>query len=81
LRKPIENILLTLSSLLRTAKAWDYATGSISLSDLTLPRDGIKKEQRCFTAEEIGRIISAALEPFATIWALTAVLAHIIRES
>jgi integrase len=80
LRKPIENILLTLSSLLRTAKAWDYATGSISLSDLTLPRDGIKKEQRCFTAEEIGRIISAALEPFATIWALTAVLGLRVGE-
>lgn len=41
---------------------------------LTLPREGVKKEQRCFTAEEIGRIISAALEPFATIWALIAVL-------
>jgi integrase len=80
LRKTIENILLTLSSLLRTAKAWDYATGSISLSDLTLPRDGIKKEQRCFTAEEIGRIISAALEPFATIWALTAVLGLRVGE-
>jgi integrase len=80
LRKTIENILLTLSSLLRTAKAWDYATGSISLSDLTLPRDGIKKEQRCFTAEEIGRIISAALEPFTTIWALTAVLGLRVGE-
>ena len=80
LRKTIENILLTLSSLLRTAKAWDYATGSISLSDLTLPRDGIKKEQRCFTAEEIGRIISAALEPFATIWAVTAVLGLRVGE-
>jgi len=79
--KTIENILLALSSLLRTAKAWDYATGSISLSDLTLPRDGIKKEQRCFTAEEIGRIISAALEPFATIWALTAVLGLRVGEA
>jgi integrase len=79
-RKTIENILLTLSSLLRKAKAWEYATGSISLSDLTLPRDGIKKEQRCFTAEETGRIISAAPEPFATIWALTAVLGLRVGE-
>jgi hypothetical protein len=31
-RKTIENILLTLSSLLRTARAWGYATGSFSLS-------------------------------------------------
>ena len=79
-RKTIENILLTLSSLLRTAEAWEYAAGSISLSDLTLPRHGVKKEQRCFTAEEIGRIISAALEPFATIWALTAVLGLRVGE-
>jgi integrase len=62
------------------AKAWGYATGSISLSDPTLPRDGIKKEQRCFTAEEIGRVISAAPEPFATIWALTAVLGLRVGE-
>jgi integrase len=80
LRKTIENILLTLSSLLRTAKAWDYTAGGISLSDLTLPRDGVKKEQRCFTAEETGRIISAAPEPFATIWALTAVLGLRVGE-
>jgi integrase len=79
-RKTIENILLTLTSLLRKAKAWGYAAGSISFSDLTLPRDGIRKEQRCFTAEEIGRIISAAPEPFATIWALTAVLGLRVGE-
>jgi len=59
-RKTIENILLTLSSLLRTGKAWEYAAGSKSLSDLSLPHDGVKKEQRCFTAQEVGRIISAA---------------------
>ena len=79
-RKTIENVLLTLSSLLRKAKAWDYATSIVSLSDLTLPREGIKKEQRCFTAEEIGRIIGAASEPFATIWALTAVLGLRVGE-
>jgi integrase len=79
-RKTIENILMTLSSLFRTAKAWDYATGNYSHSDLTLPRNGVKKEQRCYTAEEIGRIISAAPEPFATIWALTAVLGLRVGE-
>jgi len=56
----MENIVLTRSSLLQTGKAWEYAAASISLSDLTLPYDGAKKEQRCFTAQEVGRIISAA---------------------
>jgi integrase len=79
-RKTIENVLLTLSSLLRTAKAWDYACGSFSLSGLTLPRNGVKKEQRCFTAEETGRIIFAASEPLATIWALTATLGLRVGE-
>jgi integrase len=79
-RKTIENVLLTLSSLLRTAKAWDYACGSFSLSGLTLPRNGVKKEQRCFTAVETGRIIFGASEPFATIWALTAMLGLRVGE-
>jgi integrase len=79
-RKTVENILLTLSSLMRVAKACGYATGGYSSSDLTLPREGVKKEQRYFSAEEAGRIIFAALEPFATIWALTAVLGLRIGE-
>lgn len=73
-RKTIENVLLTVSSIFRTAKAWDYACGKFSLADLTLPREGVKKEQRCFTASEVGRIIAAAEEPFGTIWAVTATL-------
>ena len=54
-RKTVENVLLTLSSILRVAKAWDYACGNFSLADITLPREGIKKEQRCFTDEEAGK--------------------------
>lgn len=79
-RKTVENVLLTLSSILRKAKAWEYACGSFSLADLTLPREGVKKEQRCFTDEEVGRILSAAQEPFATILAVTAFLGLRIGE-
>jgi integrase len=80
-RKTIENVLLTLSSILKKAKAWDHATGNFSFADLTLPREGVKKEQRCFSAEEVGRIIFAAKEPFATIWALVAVLGLRVGEA
>jgi integrase len=80
-RKTIENVLLTVSSILNKAKAWDYATGNFSFADLTLPREGVRKEQRCFTAEEAGRIIFAAKEPFATIWALVAVLGLRVGEA
>ena len=54
-RKTVENVLLTLSSILRTAKAWDYACGGFSLADITMPREAVKKEQRSFTDETRGR--------------------------
>ncbi len=66
-KKTVENVLLTLSSILRTAKAWDYVCGSFSLAGITMPREGVRKEQRCFTDEEVGKILAAAPEPFGTI--------------
>jgi integrase-like protein len=44
-KKMVENVLLTLSSILRTAKGWDYVCGSFSLAGITMPREGVKKEQ------------------------------------
>jgi len=73
-------VLLTLSSILRTARAWDYACGNFSLSDITMPREGVKKEQRSFTDGEVGKILSVAPEPFGTIFAVTAVLGLRIGE-
>jgi integrase len=80
-RKTVENVLLTLSSILRVAKSWDYACGSFKLADITMPREGIRQEQRCFTDKEMGRIIAAAPEPFGTILAVTAVLGLRIGET
>jgi integrase len=79
-RKTVESVLLTLSSILRTAKAWDYACGTFSLANITLPREGVKKEQRCFTDEEMGKVIAAAPEPFGTILAVTSVLGLRVGE-
>jgi integrase len=79
-RKTVENVLLTLSSILRVAKSWDYACGSFSLAGITMPREGVKKEQRCFNDEEVGRMIAAAPEPFSTILAVTSVLGLRIGE-
>jgi integrase len=73
-------VLLTLSSILRVAKSWDYACGGFKLADITMPREGVKKEQRHFTDEEVGKILSAAPEPFGTIIAVTAVLGLRIGE-
>src|SRR6266481_1300722 len=79
-KKTVENVLLTLSSILRKARAWDYACGSFSLADIPMPREGVKKEQRCFTDEEVGKVLAAAPEPFGTISALTSVLGLRIGE-
>ena len=68
------------AKILRVAKSWDYACGSFTLADMTMPREGVKKEQRCFTDEEVGSIIAAVPEPFGTILAVTSVLGLRIGE-
>jgi integrase len=80
-RKTVENVLMTLSSLIRTARSWEYACGSWSLADLTMPREGVRKEQRCFTDEEMQKMIASAPEPLSTILAVTAVLGLRIGET
>jgi len=80
-RKTLENVLLTLSSLLRTARAWNYTCGDFRFADLTLPREGVKAEPRCFTDEEVQKIIVNAPEPLSTIVAVTAVLGLRIGET
>jgi integrase len=80
-RKTVENVLMTLSSLLSTAKAWKYACGDWSLEELTMPRKGIKKEPRSFTDEEMRRMIANAPEPLSSILAVTAVLGLRIGET
>jgi integrase len=80
-RKTAENILLTLSSLLKTARSWGYACGDFRFADLTLPREGVKVEPRSFTDDEVRKIISSASEPLSTIVAVTAVLGLRIGET
>jgi integrase len=80
-RKTVENVLLTLSSFLKTARAWGYACGDFRFADLTLPREGVKKEPRCFTDDEIRKIIANAPQPLSTIVAVTAVLGLRIGET
>jgi integrase len=80
-RKTAENVLLTLSSLLKTARSWGYACGDFRFVDLTLPREGIKAEPRSFMDEEVRKIITNASEPLSTIVAVTAVLGLRIGET
>jgi integrase len=80
-RKTCENVVLTLSSILRTARAWEYSCGNFSLAGITMPRAGIRKEKRSFTDEEVGKILKEAREPYGTIFAVTAFLGLRIGET
>jgi integrase len=63
------------------SKVLGLCCGNFKLADITMPREGIKKEQRCFTDEEVGKIIAAAPEPFGTVLAVTSVLGLRIGET
>ena len=64
-----------------TARAWGYTCGDFRFADLTLPREGVNTEPRCFTDDEVRRIIINAPEPLSTIIAVTAVLGLQIGET
>src|SRR5260221_6295118 len=69
-RKSCDNVLQTLSGLLRTAKAWGYVPAVFDRSALSLPREGEKQEERFFTAPQVKSIINASEEPYSTLWAV-----------
>src|SRR5262249_32483530 len=69
-RKSCENVLQTLSSLAKTAKAWGYVPAVLDRSALSLPREGEKREERFFTAEQVKQIIKASEKPYSTLWAV-----------
>ena len=64
--KTIENVLLTLSSIMSSARKWGYKVPEVSLSDLSLPRR-VKAKPRCYSEDEMIRIVSSADEPLGTI--------------
>ena len=71
-RKTLLNVLQTLSVMLNVAKDWGYVCEGMSLKRLALPPREARKTPRFFTAEEARRIIAAAREPYATIYAVAA---------
>jgi integrase len=74
-RKTCENVLQTLASIIRAAKAWRYVPETFDRSELSMPREQEKPEQRFFTAEEARRIIESSEEPYATLYATLGITA------
>src|SRR5215470_1725134 len=64
--KTIENVLLTLSSILGAARKWGYKVPTVRISDLSLPRK-TKARPSVYSAAEMARIVSSADEPLGTV--------------
>lgn len=64
--KTVENVLLTLSSIMGSARKWGYKVPEVGLSDLSLPRK-TKVKSRVYSVDEMMRIVSSANEPLGTI--------------
>ena len=71
-RKTLLNIWETLSSMLNTAKRWGYITESMDRSALEFPTRQVRATVRFFTAEEARKIISAAEQPWRTMYTIAA---------
>jgi len=79
-RKTIENILLTLSSILSAARTWGYTVPKVSISELSLPQETVSRV-RCYTFEQMQKIVHSADEPLATICFLLSVTGMRIGEA
>lgn len=71
-RHTILNLLATLQSVLKTARRWGYLVGDVRQRELVIPTSRPSKPGRFFTAEQVRSILSAASEPWRSIFALAA---------
>jgi integrase len=71
-RKTVLNALGTLSSMMKTAKAWGYCTQEVTLNQLKMPPERLHKPTRFFNGQEARRIIMHAAEPYRTMFAIAA---------
>ena len=69
-RKTALNVLATLGSILRTAKAWGYCCHALDVRRLALPCEEAREQARSFTPDEARRILALAAEPYRTIFAI-----------
>ena len=71
-RKTVLNVLGTLGSMLRTAKAWGYSCQPIHLNELALPTDEVREPARFFTADQARRILAVSPDPYSRMFAIAA---------
>jgi integrase len=67
-RKTVENIVGTLSSILSTARDWNYNCEQIDKDKLRFPQRGVPFEAPRFTVGQMKQILSLAEEPWHTLF-------------
>jgi len=77
--KMVENIMLTLTGILRHVRKWGLAVPSVSISDLSMP-EKVKGAVRTIAAADIRKLIPAADEPLKTILCMLASTGMRINE-
>jgi integrase len=71
-RKTLLNIVGTLSSMLRTAKAWGYVVQGVDFSNLVLPQRSEIQIAACFTAQQVRAILARATGQYHVMFAIAA---------
>lgn len=75
----VENIMLTLTGILRHVRKWGWTVPLVSISDLSMP-EKVKGAVRTIEAADIRRMIAAAEEPLKTILCVLATTGMRINE-
>jgi integrase len=71
-RKTVVNVLSTLSSMIGTAKKWDYLCRPVVMRELALPAEELRKRARFYGADDVRKIIAVAPQPYRTMFAIAA---------
>ncbi len=78
--KMVENIVLTLTGILRRARKWYANIPDVSISDLSMP-EKIKSAKQPPSAEQVKRLIAEAPQPLKTILQVIACTGLRVNES
>lgn len=73
--KSTKNVLGTLSSVAKMAKAWGLTPCQFDAHALTLPRDRRPKRDRAFSLEQVRGVMLRASQPWRAVYALAALAA------
>jgi integrase len=73
-RHMVQNVLYTLSSMLKSARSWGYLAAEFRAADVRIPVERVRPVPRFFTAEQAAAILAAAKHPWRAVFAVAAMM-------